>query len=68
MVPVEIDRLNNFVREGEIEEAVYFNILADIPSGPLAFVVSRAANKSHTSDSEQRNSSGQLKLEPIGVD
>ena len=49
MVPVEIDRLNSLVREGAILGAVHFNILADNPSGPLAFVVSRAAKKSYTS-------------------
>ena len=68
MVPVEIDRLNSLVREGVLLGAVHFNILADNPSGPLAFVVSRAAKKSYTSSSEQRNSSGQVEIEPAGVD
>ncbi len=48
MVLVEIDRLNSLVRGGAILGAVHFNILADNPSGPLTFVVSRAAKKLHT--------------------
>ena len=33
--------MNNLVKAGEILLAVDFNILADIPSGPLAFDVSK---------------------------
>ena len=37
MTPLEIDMLNNSHRDGAIEVAVYFNINADTPSGPVAF-------------------------------
>ena len=36
-----IEKLNNLVTEGVIASAVYFNMQAYIPSGPLAFFVSR---------------------------
>ena len=39
-------------------DAVRFSILVDMPSGPLAFVSSRAASISQTSDLEQGFSSG----------
>ena len=62
MIPAEMDRLNNLVREGvmHMQGAVLFSILGDMPSGPLDFVTSRAANISHTSGSVQRSSSGQV--------
>ena len=40
--------------------AVFLSILADMLSCPLALDGSRAANRSHTSDSVQRISSGQI--------
>ena len=61
-MPVNNDRLNNLVREGAMLNAVLFSILADMPSGPLVLVTSRAASISQTSDSELRISSGQSEL------
>ncbi len=60
MVPVVRDRLKSLVIEGAILYAVFLSILADIPSCPLALDESKAANRSPTSDSEQRISSGQV--------
>ena len=36
-----MEKLNSLVTEGDIAAAVYFSMRADIPSGPLAFFVSR---------------------------
>ena len=55
------------MRDGAILGAVYFSILVDIPSGPLAFVMSRAASRSHTSDSEQSRSSMGQEVESAGL-
>ena len=41
-----------------IVSAVAFSILAEIPSGPFAFVVSRFDNRLNTSSSVQRKFSG----------
>ena len=67
MIPAEMDRLNNLVREGAMQGAVLFSILGDMPSGPLDFVTSRTANISHTSESVQRSSSGQVEESISGV-
>ena len=40
MTPPEIDMLNNSHRDGAIDVAVFININADTPSGPVAFEVS----------------------------
>ena len=45
------ERLNNLVIDGVILSAVYFNILAEMPSWPLALDTSRDASRSYTSDS-----------------
>ena len=39
--PALMDRLKNFVSDGEICSAVSLNILTEIPSGPLALAISR---------------------------
>ena len=52
----EIDRLKSLVTDGVMLVAVYFNILANNPSGPLDMVVSRDDKRSKTS-SVQRLSS-----------
>ena len=57
--PVLMDRLKIFVSDGEICSAVSLNILAEIPSGPLALAISRVIKSSVTSDSVHRISSGQ---------
>ena len=67
MFPVDMDRLNSLVRDGAILGTVYFSILVDIPSGPLAFVMSRAASISHTSDSEQSKSLMGQEVETAGL-
>ena len=58
-----IDRLKSLVRMGPILEAVSLSIIPEIPSGPLAFDISRLDNISNyisnTSSSEQSNSIGQ---------
>ena len=58
MTPLEkIDKLNNSHRDGAIEVAVYFNINADTPSGPMAFEVSSDRSISSISEGEQRRDS-----------
>ena len=52
---IDNDRLNRLVKEGAMLNSVPFSILVDMPSGPLAFTVSRAASISQTSDLEQSN-------------
>ena len=59
-VPVIKERLKSLVSEGVMLYAVFFSILADIPSRPVALVGSKATNRSHTSDSEQSVSSGRV--------
>jgi len=53
--------MKSFVRMGPILEAVCLSIIHEIPSGPLAFDVSRLDNISNTSSSEQSNSIGKSK-------
>ena len=57
--PVLMDILQIFVSDGEICSAVSLNILAEIPSRPLALATSRVIKSSVTSDSVHRISSGQ---------
>jgi hypothetical protein len=66
MFPV-MDRLNSLVRDGAMLGAVFFSILVDIPSGPLALETSRTAIISHTSDSEQSTSSLGQEVETVGL-
>ena len=56
--PVDIDLFNSNVILRAVFAAVDFNILAEIPSRPLAFFVSRDSNISKHSSSEHSNSSG----------
>jgi len=49
------------VSEEVILGAVYLSILAEIPSWPLALVMSSAARRSHTSCPQHSTSSGQEK-------
>ena len=58
-IPVDIDKLNSLVRDGVIDVATDFNILADMPSGPVDFEVSRLEIKSKTSSSLHKRSAGQ---------
>ena len=53
-----MDVLNSFVRELVTLKAVSFNILTNIPSGSLVFVVSRVDRKSKISSSVHSRSSG----------
>ena len=46
IVAVCKDRLNNLVSDGVILQAVYFSILAEMPSWPLALDTSRDASRS----------------------
>jgi len=48
--PVSRDLLNNLVNGPEISPAISLN-LAEIPSGPTDFFISRCANKEYTADS-----------------
>ena len=57
MTPLEIDMLNNSHSYGAIEVAVYFNINADAPSGPVAFEVSSDRSIYSISEGEQRRDS-----------
>ena len=57
-IPVDMEILNNFVSDGVMLWAVPFNILAEMPSGPLALLTSRDANMSNTSSSVHKKSSG----------
>ena len=47
-------------KDGEILPAVNFNILADVPSGPLAFDVSEDDRRSKTSSSVQNSVDGTI--------
>ena len=49
--------LNNSRRDGAIEVAVFFNINADTPSGPVAFEVSSNRSNSSISEGEQKRDS-----------
>ena len=70
-IPVDMEILNNFVSDGVMLWAIPFNILAEMPSGPLALLTSRDANMSNTSSSVHKKSSGHsfipslLKLSPL---
>ena len=50
--------LNRIVTPLTIEGAVALSMIAEIPSGPFALVVSSDSNKSNTSSSVQRSSKG----------
>ena len=52
-MPVVRDKLKSLEIEGAMLYAVFLSILADMPSCPLALDGSRAANRSHTSDSSR---------------
>ena len=56
--PVEMELLNKSAILYAILRAVDYNILAEILSQPLPFLVSRDSNISRTSSSVHRNSSG----------
>ena len=58
-LPADSDKLKNLVRDGAMDVATDFNILADMPSGPVDFEVSRPEIKSKTSSSLHRRSVGQ---------
>ena len=57
-LPSFIDILNRIVTPLTIEGAVALSMIAEIPSGPFALVVSSESNKSNTSSSVQRSSEG----------
>ena len=57
MTPLEMNNLNNPHREGAIEVAVFFNINADTPSGPVALEVSSNRSISSISGGEQKRDS-----------
>ena len=58
-LPDDMHLLKNLVNPRAMLYAVDFNMIAEIPSGPLALDVSRLSNKSMTSSSKHRKSSGQ---------
>ena len=68
MTPPEIDMLNNSHRDGAIDVAVFFNINADTPSGPVAFEVSSNRKISSISEGEQKrdSDSDMSKLRKLG--
>ena len=68
MTPLEIDMLNNSHRDGAIDVAVFFNINADTPSGPMAFEVSSNRSISSISEGEQKrdSDSDMSKLRELG--
>ena len=41
ITPEDSDKLKSLVRDEEIEPATDFNIIADTPSGPIDFEISR---------------------------
>ena len=47
-LPTRMDKLNSWTIEGAILEAVDFNILDEIPSGPFDFEVSNPQSNSYT--------------------
>ena len=53
-LPLVMDILNSSVRVRAMEGAVPLSILADIPSGPDALLVSKAFRRLKTSSSVQR--------------
>ena len=57
--------IEQLVTEGVMLVAVYFSILAEIPSGPLDLDTSEDANRSKTSSSVQRKSVRGAKCKPI---
>lgn len=59
-MPVDNDKLNNLVRDGVMDAATDFNILAEMLSGPVDLEVSRLETKSNISSSLHRRSTGQL--------
>ena len=56
-LPRRIERLNNLVNVGAIESAVCFNIVGEIPSGPLDFETSSDSSRWYTSCSVQSRDS-----------
>ena len=57
-IPVDSDKLNSLVMDGVIDVATDFNILADMPSGPVDLEVSRLDIRSKTSSSLHNRSAG----------
>ena len=53
-----IDMLKRLVTDGAMLEATAFNILAEMPSGPLALVVSSLFKSHSTSSTVHKKSSG----------
>ena len=60
-VQVLIDRLNNAVTIGVMAVAVFFSMVPEMRSGPVAFEQSMEARYLKTSDSVIKSSSGQSK-------
>ena len=61
-MPAVIDMLNSLVTEGVMKWAVDLSMRAEIPSGPLDFVVSRDCSIFKTSASVHGNSVGHSPL------
>ena len=57
--PDRIDLLNRIMMVLVMELVVAFNMVAEMPSGPLAFVVSSDKSRASISSSEQRRLGGQ---------
>ena len=55
-----MDILKSFVRQGAIEAAVCLSIIAETPSSPVDFVVSKEQRSSVTRSSVQSMDSGQV--------
>ncbi len=53
ILPTRMERLNSLVIDGAMQDAVCFNIWAEILSGPQALETSRPCSKCSTSDSVQ---------------
>ena len=56
--------MKSSVTEGAIVLAGYFSIRADIPSGPVAFVLSSCLSRWHTSSSAQGISVDEMVMFP----
>ena len=59
-IPFLIDKLNSSVRPSAMERAVLLSILPDIPSDPVALLVSTVNIKSRTSSTVHKISSGSV--------
>ena len=57
-LPDRMEAFMSFVIPGAMLTAVCFNMVADMPSGPLDLVVSRDSSISRTSSSSHSNCSG----------